>query len=372
MMMRKTPEFCVIFCDDEKKIHTKYERAMTMRTAERSIAEPLLASFLVSLVSLVACAIAPILNRLSSLASVSSSSARDDDVGEKTTTRSKKSNARAMALFGSGALLADACTHGIPNSFGKLDGGGGGGGEFAGVCFLSGVLTFCALDCFIRARVRAKSLASEDDDGVAKRRRKRRTRGGQKEEDDGNSKNHPGHTRWQNIASGGWLNLFVDGLHNFTDGVALAMSFKKGGRKAGLATATALATHELPQEIGDYGVLINCGFSHGHALGFNFLSATLSIVGTVFAWHVGKMSEKWEVGLEAFCAAGFVFVSISQIVSLSAEDEKKRKSYARDVMSVLLGVLVVYQVHAMFECNGNHEEGGHHHEHGNRHHHDEH
>ena len=225
-----------------------------MRTAERSIAEPLLASFLVSLVSLVACAIAPILTRLSSLASVSSSS--------------KKSNARAMALFGSGALLADACTHGIPNSFGNknID----GGGEFAGRCFLSGVLTFYALDCFIRARVRAKSLASEDDDVVAKRRRKRRTRGGQKEEDDGNSNNHPGHTRWQNIASGGWLNLFADGLHNFTDGVALAMSFKKGGRKAGLATATALATHELPQEIGDYGVLINCGFFKQFNITFRF------------------------------------------------------------------------------------------------------
>ena len=365
MMMRKTPKFCVIFCDDEKKIHTKYERAMTMRTAEQSIAEPLLASFLVSLVSLVACAIAPILTRLSSLASVSSSS--------------KKSNARAMALFGSGALLADACTHGIPNSFGKLD---GGGGEFAGGCFLSGVLTFYALDCFIRARVRAKSLASEDDDGVAKRRRKRRTRGGQKEEEDGSGKNHPGHTRWQNIASGGWLNLFADGLHNFTDGVALAMSFKKGGRKAGLATATALATHELPQEIGDYGVLRNCGFSHGHALGFNFLSATLSIVGTVFAWYVGKMSEKWEVGLEAFCAAGFVFVSISQMVTVSVEEEEEeeeeegkhrdkgnKRPYARDMMSVLLGVLVVYQVHAVFGCCGGHEEEGHHHHH---HHHDEH
>ena len=230
---------------------------MTMRTAERSIAEPLLASFLVSLVSLVACAIAPILTRLSSLASVSSFTPKD--VGEK-----KKSNARAMASFGSGALLADACTHGIPNSFGKLD------GAFAGRCFLSGVLTFYALDCFIRARVRAKSLASEDDDGVAKRRRKRRTRGGQKEEDDGSGKNHPGHTRWQNIASGGWLNLFADGLHNFTDGVALAMSFKKGGRKAGLATATALATHELPQEIGDYGVLINCGFFKQFNITFRF------------------------------------------------------------------------------------------------------
>ena len=92
------------------------------------------------------------------------------------------------------------------------------------------------------------------------------------------------------------------------------------------------------------------------------------------------MSEKWEVGLEAFCAAGFVFVSISQIVTVSAEEEEEeekegkhqargnKRSYARDMMSVLLGVLVVYQVHAVFGCCGGHEEEGHHH----HHHHDEH
>jgi zinc transporter ZupT len=87
--------------------------------------------------------------------------------------------------------------------------------------------------------------------------------------------------------------------------------------------------------------------------------------------------------LEAFCAAGFVFVSISQIVTVSVEEEEEeeeeeekggkhqargnKRSYARDMMSVLLGVLVVYQVHAVFGCCGGHEEEGHHH-----HHHDEH
>lgn len=322
-----------------------------------SIFEPLLASFFVSLVSVLAVVGAtPIL----ALASTPSSAlcALFDHLGKKTKKMTTKKNvsfaSRELALFGSGALLADACTHGIPNSFrgGAVE---GWGEEFAGSCFLVGFLTFYALDCFIRSRVTGAV-------GPPPQAPRARRDGGRK--------------ATVSSSSGGWLNLFADGLHNFTDGIALAMSYKRGGRKAGTATLAALATHELPQEIGDYGVLINCGFSHGHAVGFNFLSATLSIVGTVFAWHIGKMSEKWEVGLEAFCAAGFVFVSISQIVSLSAEDEKKRKSYARDVMSVLLGVLVVYQVHAMFGCSGNHEEGGHHHEHGNRrhhhHHHDEH
>ena len=94
------------------------------------------------------------------------------------------------------------------------------------------------------------------------------------------------------------------------------------------------------------------------------------------------MSEKWEVGLEAFCAAGFVFVSISQMVTVSVEEEEEeeeegkhrdkgnKRPYARDMMSVLLGVLVVYQVHAVFGCCGGHEEEGHHHH--QHHHHDEH
>ena len=320
-----------------------------------SIFEPLLASFFVSLVSVLAVVgVTPILALASTL-----SSALFDDLWKKTKKIKKKKEkksvsfaSRELALFGSGALLADACTHGIPNSFrgGAVE---GWGEEFAGSCFLVGFLTFYALDCFIRSRVTG-AVGPPPPRAPPRARR------------DG------GRKATVSSSSGGWLNLFADGLHNFTDGIALAMSYKRGGRKAGVATLAALATHELPQEIGDYGVLINSGFSHGHAVGFNFLSATLSIVGTVFAWHIGKMSEKWEVGMEAFCAAGFVFVSISQIVSLSAEDEKKRNSYARDVMSVLLGVLVVYQVHAMFGCSGNHEEGGHHHEHGNRHHHHHH
>ena len=78
-----------------------------------------------------------------------------DDLGKKTKIKKKEKNvsfaSRELALFGSGALLADACTHGIPNSFrgGAVE---GWGEEFAGSCFLVGFLTFYALDCFIRSR----------------------------------------------------------------------------------------------------------------------------------------------------------------------------------------------------------------------------
>ena len=146
-----------------------------MRTAERSIAEPLLASFLVSLVSLVACVAVdfkpPLLPRF-----CIRDTARDDDVGEKTTTRSKSNLRARWPCLVRALLLADACTHGVPNSFGKEK-----HKEFAGSCFLVGVLTFYVLDCFIRSRVR-KSLASEDDDSATTQKRTtRRTKGGGRE-----------------------------------------------------------------------------------------------------------------------------------------------------------------------------------------------
>ena len=187
-----------------------------------SIFEPLLASFFVSLVSVLAVVgVTPILALASTL-----SSALFDDLGKKTKMKKKKEKksvsfaSRELALFGSGALLADACTHGIPNSFrgGAVE---GWGEEFAGSCFLVGFLTFYALDCFIRSRVTG-AVGPPPPQAPPRARR------------DG------GRKATVSSSSGGWLNLFADGLHNFTDGIALAMSYKRGGRKAGVATLAAL------------------------------------------------------------------------------------------------------------------------------------
>ena len=111
-----------------------------MNEYSASILEPLLASFVVSMVSLVAVGVAPLLSFVRDTAFTSAK--------EKNRGSSKANFARELALFGSGALLADACTHGVPNSFGN-----GKHKEFAGSCFLVGVLTFYVLDCFIRSRV---------------------------------------------------------------------------------------------------------------------------------------------------------------------------------------------------------------------------
>ncbi|ANM59888.1 Zinc/iron permease [Arabidopsis suecica] len=84
----------------------------------------------------------------------------------------------------------------------------------------------------------------------------------------------------------GYLNLFSDGVHNFTDGMALGSAFLIYGSVGGWSRTMFLLAHELPQEIGDFGILVRSGFTVTKALFFNFLSALVALAGTalVLVW----------------------------------------------------------------------------------------
>ncbi|KAK6931682.1 Zinc/iron permease [Dillenia turbinata] len=86
----------------------------------------------------------------------------------------------------------------------------------------------------------------------------------------------------------GYLNLFSDGVHNFTDGMALGSAFLLYGSVSGWSRTLFLLAHELPQEIGDFGILVRSGFSASKALFFNFLSALVALAGTALALLWGQ------------------------------------------------------------------------------------
>ncbi|KAG8637587.1 hypothetical protein MANES_15G138800v8 [Manihot esculenta] len=86
----------------------------------------------------------------------------------------------------------------------------------------------------------------------------------------------------------GYLNLFSDGVHNFTDGMALGSAFLLYGSIGGWSRTLFLLAHELPQEVGDFGILVRSGFSVTKALFFNFLSALLALAGTALALLWGQ------------------------------------------------------------------------------------
>ncbi|KAF0899886.1 hypothetical protein E2562_025128, partial [Oryza meyeriana var. granulata] len=86
----------------------------------------------------------------------------------------------------------------------------------------------------------------------------------------------------------GYLNLFSDGVHNFTDGMALGSAFLLHGSVGGWSRTLFLLAHELPQEVGDFGILVRSGFTVTKALFFNFLSALVALAGTALALSLGK------------------------------------------------------------------------------------
>lgn len=112
----------------------------------------------------------------------------------------------------------------------------------------------------------------------------------------------------------GYLNLFSDGVHNFTDGMALGSAFLLHGSVGGWSRTLFLLAHELPQEIGDFGILVRSGFSVSKALFFNFLSALVALAGTALALTLGQDSGHSSL-IEGFTAGGFIYISVAGVLA---------------------------------------------------------
>jgi zinc and cadmium transporter len=111
----------------------------------------------------------------------------------------------------------------------------------------------------------------------------------------------------------GIMNLVGDGLHNLIDGLIIAAAYLTDFN-LGIATTIAVILHEVPQEIGDFGVLIYSGFSRGKALFFNFLSAAIAVLGAVIGIVLGSGSEEFVQLILPLAAGGFIYIAGSNLV----------------------------------------------------------
>lgn len=123
---------------------------------------------------------------------------------------------------------------------------------------------------------------------------------------------HHGFDRRQ-AGRGGWSVLIGDSIHNFCDGIIIAAAFLADVR-LGIVTALAIIAHEIPQEVGDYIVLLNAGFSRGRALLYNALSGLASVAGGVLGYFVVGPWEAAFPYLLVVAASSFVYVAVADLI----------------------------------------------------------
>lgn len=135
-----------------------------------------------------------------------------------------------------------------------------------------------------------------------------------------------------------YLNLIGDGIHNFIDGMIIAAAYifsaASGNYQLGFATTIAVILHEIPQELGDFGVLIYGGLSRKKALVFNFISAVTAIVGALITYFLAYM-QSVETHLVPFAAGGFIYIAATDLMP-----ELHKKVHAKESLTQFLVILL--------------------------------
>jgi len=129
-----------------------------------------------------------------------------------------------------------------------------------------------------------------------------------------------------------YLNLIGDGIHNFIDGMLIAASFILS-YDLGAATTLAVIFHEIPQEIGDFGVLIYGGFTKRKALAYNFVSALTAVAGALITYYLAYI-QGIEHFLVPFAAGGFIYIAATDLMP-----ELHKKSHATESLIQLFAIL---------------------------------
>src|SRR3989339_2029063 len=170
-----------------------------------------------------------------------------------------------MVSFAVGGLFGDAFIHLLPQSFEKL-----GFGLSTSLYIVLGLMIFFVLEKFLRWR-HCHHVTSQEH-------------------------LHPVVT----------MNLVSDAVHNMIDGMVIAASYLVDV-KLGVATTLAVVFHELPQEIGDFGVLVFGGLKVKKALFFNFLTALTSVAGALVVLLAGAQANDYTLALLPITAGGFIY-----------------------------------------------------------------
>jgi zinc and cadmium transporter len=124
---------------------------------------------------------------------------------------------------------------------------------------------------------------------------------------------HDQHERAHDHGRSGLLIIVGDTVHNFVDGVLIAAAFLQS-TELGIIAAAAIIAHEIPQEVGDFLILLHSGYTRARALAMNLLSSAATIVGGVAGYFGLRYFTDWEATLLGVVAASMIYVAVADLI----------------------------------------------------------
>jgi len=144
------------------------------------------------------------------------------------------------------------------------------------------------------------------------------------------------------------MNLIGDSIHNFIDGIIIAISYLIS-IPIGIATSLAVIFHEIPQEIGDYGILIYAGYSRKKALIFNFLISLTAIIGAIITLIIGAASENLLLIILPIAAGNFIYIATADLIPELHKEIRLTQSLSQ-LIFFILGIAVMFLI-TLLEIN---------------------
>ncbi len=145
-------------------------------------------------------------------------------------------------------------------------------------------------------------------------------------------------------SSTGAMILIGDGLHNFVDGVLIAAAFLVDSH-LGIVTALAVAAHEIPQEVGDFAILLHSGYSRARAFIFNILASLATVVGALLAYYSLGEAQQLLPYVLALAASSFIYIAVADLIP-GLHKRSQLNATLQQVVLITLGIGVIYLAHS--------------------------
>jgi len=161
---------------------------------------------------------------------------------------------------------------------------------------------------------------------------------------------HPFHAETGDHGRSGMMIIIGDSFHNFVDGILIAAAFLEN-TELGLVTAFAIIAHEIPQEIGDFVVLLHSGYSKFNALALNLLSSLAMLVGALIAYFALQAAQEWVGSVLALAAASMIYVAVADLIP-GLHRRTELQATVQQVALIALGVGLIWLVGRLAEGQG--------------------